>query len=279
MMFLKSTYSKLFVQGAVLLLAACGGSGSSPSGGPQQPSFESPEGLWAGTLSNGQRLEGLIDLNQRGWFAVYDDETLTGLIVAEIDRSDAAGLTAEGVYANGVAGGGETQRIVGSFEAVSARDRLAGTLRTDADSPGLVDYVVDFDARYDQTTAPAVAVGAFAGQALVVREPLGEAMSAYDLGQLEVTVTAERAVIGRVTGHAEALADIDCEFTGTWTPEAAGNVYYIFAQFMRPTVESACPLHDQILYGMMVMDVEGDAQQWVLTNPVTGFHLAAHVLR
>ena len=132
---------------------------------------------------------------------------------------------------------------------------------------------------YDQATAPTAAVGAFSGQALVVREPLGDAMSAYDLGRLEVTVTAEREVVGRVTGQAEALADIDCDFTGTWTPESAGNVHYIFAQFIRPTVESACPLHDQILYGMMVMDIEGDAQQWVLTNPVTGFHLAAHVLR
>ena len=206
--------SVLSVLTASIALTSCGGgAGTSSGASPPPPSnLGTAEGLWNGTTGSGRAFSGLVLDNGTYWFlysAVGNNAVLGGAIQGDGTSSGGKITSTNGMDFNLEGLGINAFTFAGTY---TAKTLLGGTLTY---TGGTTDtFTSTYDTDYDLTPSLATIVGTYSGEAATV-----------DSGPEAATVTIASG--GAITGSSAG----GCNFTGSVSTHAKGNVYDVSVTF------------------------------------------------
>ncbi|HUW37490.1 MAG TPA: hypothetical protein VMV91_09160 [Rhodocyclaceae bacterium] len=196
-----------------LTLSACGGGG----GGGSTPTASSApaqtaEGLWSGTTSTSRTIKGIV-LDNGTYWVLYSPANNSALIAGVIEGT---GTSLNGSFSSSDAKDFNLEGLGINNATVSASYTAKQTLNGSVTYPSLNQsstFTSTYDTDYDQTPSLAILAGTYSGSAAVIG------------GSESATITVSAA--GAVSGAGAS----GCQFTGTASPHAHGNVYDLSVTF------------------------------------------------
>jgi hypothetical protein len=204
----------LAILAASVALASCGGGGGSSSSAPPPPppDLGTAEGLWNGTTGSGRAFTGLILDDGTYWFlysAVGNNAVLGGAVEGDGTSSSGKFTSSNGMDFNLEGLGINAFTLSGTY---TAKSQLGGTLTYTGGTTNT--FTSTYDPDYDLTPSLATIVGTYSGEAATV-----------DSGPEATIVTIAGG--GAITGASAS----GCNFTGTVSTHAKGNVYDVSVTF------------------------------------------------
>lgn len=193
----------------VVGVSGCGGGGG--DGGSSAPAT-SAEGLWLGTTSNGRTIAGLV-LDDGTYWVLYSLVGNSAVIAGAVQgngTSQSGSFTSSNGKDFNLEGYGVSDVTVSA--SYVAKQSLNGTILYTA-TGDQVAFVSSYDSDYDLTPSLAAVAGTYSGSAATS----GGTESAT------VTISAAGAVSGSSAGG--------CNFSGSASPRAHGNVYNVSITF------------------------------------------------
>lgn len=196
-----------------LTLSACGGGG----GGGSTPaastaSAQTAEGLWSGTTSTSRTITGVV-LDTGTYWILYSSSNNSATIAGVIEGT---GTSLNGSFSSSDAKDFNLEGLGVNNATVSASYTAKQTLNGSVTYPSLNQsstFTSSYNTAYDQTPSLATLAGTYTGSAAVIG------------GSESATVTV--AASGAVSGSGAS----GCQFTGSATPHAHGNVYDLTITF------------------------------------------------
>ena len=194
---------------ASLMLTACGGGGS--DGGGSADMSGTAEGLWIGTTDENRTVAGLVLSDGSYWFlysAINDPNIVGGLV-------QGTGTSSNSVFQSNDARDFDLELSEIFSGTVSGnyveRQTFDGT--TTAPGAGSTTFNLDYDEAYELVPSLGLIAGTYSGWAATA--------DGIDVGTIAISGNGTVTPVGVV----------DCEFTGTVTPQPDANAYDLSVTF------------------------------------------------
>ncbi|MED5389360.1 MAG: hypothetical protein VX793_10940 [Pseudomonadota bacterium] len=216
------------VAGMGVVLAACGGSGSS-GGEPSHSPVNDAHGVYRGNTDTGRALVGLV-LKGGGYYLFYGEESGSDPLAGVIHgRASATRGTFASAHARDVSLEGGTIRPASISASYIAGQYLTGGV--DYDAGAAMGFTTSYEADYDNPADPALLPGKYFGRFKTTDRSQYTAMTLTESG----TLSAETELAG------------GCDFDGLVVPRPEGNVFRLTLTFADPD----CRYHGQTLQGSL----------------------------
>jgi hypothetical protein len=197
---------------AALALTACGGGGGGGGSAPTPAAATTAEGLWIGSTSNSRSVTGIV-LDNGTYWVLYSAPNNGALIAGAYQGT---GTSLNGSFSSSDAKDFNLEAQSIDDATVSASYAAKQSFNGAVTYPGLnpsVTFTSTYSPAYDQIPSLSTIAGTYTGTIAVI----GATVSAT------IVITPAGAISGSgATG---------CQFTGTATPRAKGNVYDLSITF------------------------------------------------
>ena len=185
-----------------------------PTPTPTPTPLPTAEGLWTGNTNTSRSVTGLV-LGDGTFYFLYSVQNTPNLIAGVIQGNSTAtngNFSSSDAKDFNFAGAGTS--VVSVSGPFVARQTLNGTITYVAPTSS-VNFNTVFNADYDTTPTPLNIAGVYAGQLA----------NTSSVNNAAMTITTAGAISGTSSG---------CDFSGTVTPRATGNVYNASIAFGPP---------------------------------------------